>query len=94
MKGFKLKWPDSVPREVNISETLVIVMTSVPLDLRCLDTKYRHKNRVSLLRADDFSKLQQIANQISFGGGARNIDDDENDVCYGVRRVSFKLGLN
>jgi Caspase domain len=91
--GIGLTWPGTAPADAPRRETLVVVLTSAPLDLRNLETgAMQGTARSADDQSGDGSELARILNQISFGG-MRDAGPlpAAADIRYGVRHIDFML---
>ncbi len=86
LRGVKLGWASGVPDDGPRTESVIVILTDVPQDLRPLTG--------GGMRSFDekLSSLQQMVDQIGLGGARDMIDDEETpDVRYAVKRIDFLL---
>ncbi|KAK3317362.1 caspase domain-containing protein [Cercophora scortea] len=92
LDGLRMSWPDSVSREQPVSEELVLVITSSPVDLSALssgdspgDQERRNARRSAL------NNLELLGQQIA-KGTTRNVESDRSvSVKYDVLHIPFTL---
>ncbi|MFE8599872.1 caspase family protein [Archangium violaceum] len=85
--GIELRWPDAVPADAPGLESLVVIISDRPQDLRLLETGGL-RPRASSPR----SQLQSLLELIAWGGGRdlRPLEEDS-PVRYMVRHLEFML---
>jgi hypothetical protein len=88
--GQPLEWPASVPREGNHTETLMVIVSDIPQDLRALEQ--------SGVRSADIgeSELQRVLEQVA-SGGTREVPSQaatRGDVRYAIAPITFLLDPN
>lgn len=92
LTGYTLEWPGTAPTEAPRRETLAVVLTSAPQDLRSLETDKMRAVKAGLERKGGGSELERILDQFSFGG-SREIRPPTPavEVRYAVHRLDFML---
>ncbi|KUL81903.1 hypothetical protein ZTR_09534 [Talaromyces verruculosus] len=85
-RGLKMSWPKGFPADVKgpIPESLICMVTSVPVDLRALELQRRGQKR------SDPSQLEKLAYQLSYGQG-RDMDPEDRTILWDKVRVPFLL---
>jgi hypothetical protein len=89
LTGVKLGWAAGVPKDEPREESLVVIASDKPQDLRALQQAGMRAMEVSP------SPLQDLLAQIG-RGGTRDLPSDEeaSDVRYAVKRLTFLLDPN
>lgn len=84
LKGLELGWPTGVPEDGMRVETIIVIVSDIPQDLRPLVGEGMRGMR------EELSPLQLLLEQIGHGG-SRDIIDEENipDVRYSVKHINF-----
>ncbi|CAH0033270.1 unnamed protein product [Clonostachys rhizophaga] len=86
--GSEMSWPDGVPKAKQMPETLVLVVTDGPIDLRGLTTSSDTPRDTN-----DISALRELMENLG-SGGARNVPPESRRrayLSYGIRRLFFQL---
>src|SRR5262249_21149484 len=91
LEGLRLSWPESVPRDGQRTESLVVIVADRPQELRALEQR-------GVRSAGLGSELQRLLAQIG-GGGIRALPpegaaDRSVDVRYAVHQITFLLDPN
>lgn len=92
LTGYSLEWPETAPIELPRHEMLAVVQTSVPQDLRVLETQTMRATRTIEQPLAGKSELQRLLNQVSFGR-TREIRPPSPvaDVKFAIQRLGFLL---
>jgi hypothetical protein len=77
LEGFTLSWPDSVPRDGPRDESIIVIVTSGPVDLQYLDSQYYPK----LSPEEDGGRGWEPPTVFQ---------DQMPDVRYSVHRISYE----
>jgi Caspase domain len=87
LTGLQLSWPNSAPADLPRRETVAIVLTSAPQDLRSVET-----GAMRSAKSAAASELELLLAQVS-SGGMRDIGPApaSGDVRYAVRHIDFML---
>lgn len=88
LTGLGISWPESIPRRGRLSETLVFIITSEPVDLRHLGDQGTGARGYD----QDKSQLEFITHHLAVGGG-RPVQPQRDlaPVRYDVIRFPFSL---
>lgn len=85
--GLKVTWPASWPRGGQVSETMIFIVTSVPVDLRHFRDHHAATGRAA---AANDSELQFLVRHLATGLG-RPVEADRSAVAYHVVRFPFEI---
>jgi hypothetical protein len=84
--GLRLAWAAGIPRDTPRSESLVVILTDTPQDLRALETKGIRAAMTSGPR----SQLQQLISQVAWGGKRDlSLPEESRAVRYAVHPITF-----
>ena len=84
--GLKLGWAIGIPQDIPRSESLMVILTDAPQDLRALETKGMRAEKPSGPK----SQLQQLISQVTWGG-KRDLSPPEEgpEARYAVYPITF-----
>lgn len=96
IEGVEVQWPDAVPRDGPVDETVVIVTTNKRLHLRSLSTDQRDSTRTrSPQEMTGLSQLELLAYHLSGGVAMRDLARKSKDTLrFHVHRVYFQIQPN
>jgi hypothetical protein len=85
--GLKLAWAAGIPQDTPRPESLIVILTDAPQDLRTLETKGMGARRDL---GESRSQLQQLISQVAWGG-KRDLptEAEGHDVAYEVCHLDF-----
>lgn len=91
LTGVKLFWDDGVPRDAPRRESLLVICSDRPQDLRALEAKGMRD-----FKGTRGSPLQELIEQVTWGGtrGLGAEEQPDPDVRYAVSRVDFQVDPN
>lgn len=94
LQGSRLDWPEGLGRDVPRPETVIVLVTSQPQNLRALEhqgVRGADEPAIRLVEYEPRSPLERLLHQLD-KGGTRDVErDDEPVVRYTVRTVDFTL---
>ena len=85
LEGIPVYWPDTVPQDAPRKESLMLIASDSPQDLRVLESDGTGRHR-----GEDTSRLQQMIAHVT-EGGIRDAKPPSVSLRYNVRWIDFQL---
>lgn len=92
LRGSRLSWPAGLVRALPRPETIIVLVTSEPQDIRSLEQhEVRDAKGMRSFETGPRSSLERLFDQIGYGGTRDLTGEEGPPVQYAVRTVDFEL---